>query len=153
MGLKQDVEDIKKSMEENKEEKKPKKFRLPFKAKVSKKRMREGYVTVMIVNENKNVDFTREPIKDATYNLGDTFHATNSEDVLFYKGRPLVIQPKKKLNPYNPLDGKNETYGQKYVMARMEGDKLTLKKKLGWGMSIGFIIIIGIIAYAVITGA
>ncbi|HEC39992.1 hypothetical protein LCGC14_0509510 [marine sediment metagenome] len=153
MGLKQDLEDLKKSYEEEKEMKKTKKFRLPFKAKVSKKRMREGYVTVMVINENKNVDFTREPIKDATYNLGDTFHATNSEDVLFYKGRPLVIQPKKKLNPYNPLQGKNETYGQKYVMARMEGDKLTLKKKIGWGMSIGLLIIAGIVAYAFITGA
>ena len=152
MGMQQDIEEIKEQLKEEKEKKKTKKFRLPFKAKVSKRRLREGYVTVMVINENKNVDFTREPIKDGTYNIGDTFHAVQSEDVLFYKGRPLVIQPKKKLNPYNPLDKKNETYGQKYVMARMEGDKLTLKKKLGWGMSIGFIIVIGIIAYAVITG-
>ena len=151
MGIQQDIEEIKEQLKEEKEKKKTKKFRLPFKAKVSKRRMREGYTTVMVVNENRNVDFTREPIKDSTYNLNDTFHAIQSEDVLFYKGRPLVIQVKKKLNPYSS-DGDNETYGQKYVMARMEGDKLTLKKKLGWGMSIGFIIVIGIIAYAVITG-
>lgn len=153
MGLKQDMEELKKAYEEEKEQKKSKKFRLPFKAKISKKRMREGYVTIMVINENKNVDFTREPIKDGTYNIGDTFHAVKSEDVLFYKGRPIVIQPKKKLNPYNPLVEKNETYGQKYVMARMEGDKLTLKKKIGWGMSIGLLIIVGIVIYAIITGS
>ncbi len=152
MGLRQDFEELKESIKEEKEEKKTKKFRLPFKARVSKRKMREGYTTIMVINENKNVDFTREPIKDGTYNIDDTFHAVQSEDVLFYKGRPLVIQVKKKLNPYSS-DGDNETYGQKYVMARMEGDKLTLKKKIGWGMSIGLLIIVGIVIYAVITGS
>ena len=133
--------------------KKPKKMKLPAKGKVSNLKMKKGYVTVIEIGENKNLDFRREPIVDGTIKLDDTFHAINSEDVFLYKGKPAIIQCKNKLNPYNPLKGKHETYGQKYVMARMEGDKLTLKKKIGWGISIGLIAIVGIIGYSVLTGA
>ena len=131
---------------------KVKKFKIPMKGRVSKKKMREGYATIMVVEENKNVDFVKEPIIDSTIKLKDTFHALNSDDLLFYKGKPLLIQAKGKINPFNPLIGNNETYGQKYIMARMEGDKIITKKSLGWGMGIGGLIILGIIIYAVLGG-
>jgi len=37
-------------------------------------------------------------------------------------------------------------------MSRMESDKLTLKRQLGWGMSIGVLIIVGIIGYSIFSG-
>lgn len=151
-SVKEEISEIKQILEE-KDKKSTKKFWLPFKSRVSKKRMREGYATIVEIKENKNVNFTRERISDGTIKLEDTFHAIDPNNIFFYKGRPIIFQCKNKLNPYNPLIGKQETYGQKYVMARMEGDKLTLKRKIGWGMSIGFMIIIGIIIYAVITGS
>ena len=114
--------------------------------------MREGYATVVVINENKNTDFIKEKIVDGTIKLDDTFHAVNPDEVFFYKGKPLIFQCKNKINPYNPLAGTHETYGQKYVMARMESDKITGKKSIGWGISIGIVVIIGIIIYAVITG-
>lgn len=151
MGINEKLENIEKMLEEQK--KKPeKKFKLPSKAKVSNRKLKDGYITIVEVQENKNIDFKKLPIIDGTIKLGDTFHAIESEDVFLYKGKPVIFQSKNKLNPYNPLKGEHETYGQKYVMARMEGDKLTLKKKIGWGMSIGLLIIIGIIAYSVLAG-
>jgi len=132
---------------------KVKKMKIPAKGKVSNMKMRKGYATVITLGENKNVDFRREIITDGTIKLNDTFHAVEGEDVFFYKGKPVIIQCKNKLNPYNPFKGKHETYGQKYVMARMEGDKLSLRKKFGWGLSIGVIAIIAIIGYSVLTGA
>ena len=129
-----------------------KKFKIPRKGKVSKRKMKDGYVTVVSIEENRNCDFTKEPIIDGTIKLKDTFHAIDDKDVFFYKNKPVIFQAKKKINPYNPLSGKNETYGQKYVMARMEGDKIITKKPLGWGLGIGGLIIAGIIAYAVLTG-
>ena len=131
----------------------PKKMKLPIKAKVGNAKMKGGYATVVEIAENKNVDFKKTPITDGTVKLGDTFHAVGGDDLFFYKGKPLFFQCKNKLNPYNPLAGKHETYGQKYVMARMEGDKLTFKKKMGWGISIGVIAIVAIIGYSVLTGA
>jgi len=129
-------------------------FRLPLKARVNKAKLSKGYVTVVKIEDNTGIDFIKEPIIDGTIKLDDdTFHAVEEFDIFNYKGKPLIFQPKSKLNPYNPLKGSHETYGQKYIMARMEGDKITGKKKIsGLGMSIGALIIGGIILYALFTG-
>ena len=149
MGMNERLENIEKLLSEPK---KKKLFRLPTKAKVSNMKMKDGFATVMVIKENKNVDFVKERIIDGTIKLEDTFHAVAPKDVFFYKGKPLMIQYKSKLNPYNPTSDKHETYGQKWVMAKMMGDKLSFKKKIGLGMSIGLIIIIGIVIYALIAG-
>jgi len=138
-----------------KEEYKPKKFRLPGKGKISKAKMKKGYVTIATINDNKEIDFTKDRIIDGTIKLqgGDlSFHAVDPSDIFSYKGKPFIFQPKRKLNPYNPLEGKHETYGQKYIMARMEGDKISLKKSMGWiGWVLG-LIVLAVIGYAVISG-
>ena len=166
MAIKDDIKNLEETIKElKKETKKSKKFRLPFKAKISNRKMREGYVTVLIIRDNRNIDFVKEPIIDSTFKLNDTIHALEDKNVFFYKGKPFIIQPKKKLTQHNPkevkdekektedpLDCPNQTYGQKYVMARMESDKLTLKKQIGWGMSIGVLVIVGIIVYSLFTG-
>jgi len=150
--LKEEIKELKEIVRGD-EKKKKKKFRIPFMARLGKKAVRKGYVTVAIIRENKNIDFIKEPIVDSTIKLdGDSFHALKDEDVFFYKNKPFIFQAKSRLNPYNPLQGKNETYGQKYIMARMEGDKIVTKKKLGLGISIGALIVIAVIAYALIAG-
>jgi len=152
-SLKDEVREMREAFEAA-ARKKTKKFNLPMKARISRGRLNKGYITVAIINENRNIDFKREPIIDGTIKLDDTFHAvTDLDDMLFYKGKPFIFQPKDKINPYNPLKENHETYGQKYVMARMEGDKITTKKKIGWGLTIGGLIIGGVIAYALLTGA
>ncbi len=143
------------NIEELLKTKKDKKFRLPMKAKVGKSKLKKGFITVVTLNENKEVSFVKKPIIDGTYALDEgyiTIHATESKDILTYKGKPLVIQAKTKLNPYNPYEGEHETYGQKYVIARMEGDKIHVKKSLG---TIGWIvgaIILAVFGYSIITG-
>jgi len=153
-SLRDELKELKEIVSESK--KKPRKkergFRLPYKAKVGNRKLRDGYVTVVKIEDNMGVDFIKEPIKDGTIKLGDTFHAVEEYDIFHYKGKPLIFQPKSKLNPYNPLTGQNETYGQPYVMARMEGDKITGKKKIGIGLSIGALIIGAVIVYALFSG-
>ena len=137
------------------EKRSSKKFKLPFKAKLNKKKLKDGYVTIVTINDNKNIDFTRERIIDGTIKMPTkdlSFHAIDSKDIYFYKGKPIIFQPKRALNPYNPLETAHETYGQKYVMARMEGDKIALKKSFGMGIGIVVIIVIAIIAYAIFGG-
>ncbi len=151
--LRQELREIKEIVvEQGSKKKKPKSFRLPFKARVGNSKLKKGYLTVIVIEDNKAVDFVREPIIDGTIKLEDTFHAVEDFDIYSYKGKPIIFQPKSKLNPYNPLKGENETYGQKYVMARMEGDKIIGKKKMGLTIGIGMLIIIGIIVYALFTG-
>ena len=152
-SLKDEIRELKGIVEDTKKEgKRERKFKLPFKSRLNKSKLSRGYVTVAIINDNKTLDFIKEPIIDGTIKLEDTFHAVEDFDIYSYKGKPFIFQPKSKLNPYNPLEGPHETYGQKYVMARMEGDKLTSKKKIGLGISIGVLIIIGIVVYALFTG-
>lgn len=147
------LERIEKLLVEQKDEKKKKKkFRLPSKAKVNNKRLKEGYTTIVVIEDNKNIDFVKEPIIDGTIKLIDTFHATNPDDIFSYKGKPIIFLPKRSLNPYNPLQGEHETYGQKYVMARMEGDKIITKKKMGMGLAIGGLIIVALVVYAIFGG-
>jgi hypothetical protein len=141
--------------EKAKDKYKTKKFRLPWGTKVTKGLMKKGYITVVTMHDNKNINFSKHKIVGGTVKLdGDpiSIHALDTEQMFFYKGRPFIFQPKSKLNPWDPLSGENETYGQKYVMARMEGDKLSVKKsfgKIGW---IVVLVIVGIIAYTLLTG-
>ena len=140
---------------EKKEEpiKKVKKFRMPFKGRLSKRKLREGYATVLAISENNGADFKREKIVDGTVKLGDTFHAVSELDFLTYKGRPLLIIPRKSKFPYNPNVVENDTFGQKHIMSRMVNEVIGTGKKLGLaGMSIGAIILGGVLIYALVAG-
>jgi len=107
-----------------------KKFRLPRKGRVSNRKLKKGYVTILRIDENKNVDFEKQPVKNSTYRLSTgTYHTLDESEVFMYKGKPFIIQPTNKLNPYNPLAGKNETHGQTYIMARMLADVIKVKSR------------------------
>lgn len=133
---------------------KTKKFRIPRKGKVGRSKIKKGYCTILRIDDNGNVDFEKQKIMDSTYRLTTKeYHTTKEEDILSYKGKPLIIQCTKKLNPYNPLHGKNEVYGQKYIMARMLGD--TIKIKSGGSKTILWLIglaIAGYLGYSIFTG-
>lgn len=143
-------------LEKDKAKFKERRFKIPAKARVNRERVKKGYITVMTFKGNRNVDFVKKQIIGGTIKLEDkepqSIHALRQEDMFFYKNKPILLQPKANLNPWNPLAEKNETYGQPLVMARMEGDKLTTKKgfgKTGWIVGIVILVIIG---YAFITG-
>lgn len=151
--LKEEVLELKDMIREGDiKEKKERKFKLPFKSKVGKSKLSKGYLTIGVIHDNMTVDFVKEPIIDGTIKLGDSYHAVEEFDIFNYKGKPFIFQCKSKLNPYNPLKGQHETYGQKYVMARMEGERIISKKQMGLGISIGVLIIVGVIVYALWTG-
>lgn len=120
-----------------------------FKAKLGKKKLKQGYAIVQKIDDNKGVDFVKCQVSNGTFKLEDTYHAVADYDIFHYRGKPFIFQPKKKLNPFNPLEGKNQTYGQKYIMARMTSDiikpKLTVGN-VGWWIFV--LVVIGIIAYS-----
>jgi len=151
-SLTDELAEIKELLKTNNKVKKPKKFKLPWSAKVGNSKLKRGYVTIQVIEENGSLSFRKEPIVDGTIKLEDSYHAIADMDILYYKGKPFIIQAKNKLNPYNPLRGEHETYGQKYVMARMEKDRIIGKKKLGLGVGIGALVIGAVIIYALITG-
>jgi len=136
-----------------KEKKKEKGFRMPFKGKLGNVKLKQGYVTVIEIAENDAIDFRKEQIVEGTIKLNDTFHSVDDTDLLTYKGKPLVIVPKKSKYPYNPNNVKNTTFSQKHIMSRMMNETIGTAKKIGLaGMSVGAIILIAIVAYALIAG-
>ena len=82
--LKDEIRELKEIVEQTKDSKKPKSFKLPFKSKLNKSKLARGYVTVAIINDNKSLDFIKEPIIDGTIKLDDTFHAVEEFDIFNY---------------------------------------------------------------------
>lgn len=157
-SLKEKVDELlEEKREKEKKVYKEKKFKLPMKGRVSKGKMKQGFATIMVLKENNNVDFVRKQIIGGTIKLEDgepvSIHSLKKEDVFYYKGKPFIMQGKSNLNPWNPFIKTQETYGQPLVMARMEGDKLSIKKGLGKAGWIVSAVILGVIAYAFVTGA
>lgn len=151
-SLKDEIRELTSAVKDNLDKEKSKKFRMPFRGKVGKAKLKRGYVTVIVMRGNKNIEITKEPIVDNTIKIEDTYHAVNNESVFLYKGKPLMIIVESKLNPYNPLAGKNETYGQKYIMAKMLKDQIA-GKKMKWSAALIIgIIVAGIVGYYFLSG-
>jgi len=119
-------------------------MRLPRGAKVSKGKFKKGWVGVITIHENGVLSGEKTQIYDFTHKTKDnSYHATNGKEIGMWEGKfPVIIQPSWKLNPLLiRKDDKevNETYGQKYIMARMLGDTIKVKGKMGGGIVIWII--------------
>jgi hypothetical protein len=146
------------------EKDKPKKFKLPFKAKVSNGKAKKGYVGVLKINENGVITPSKEPIEEQTIMVDGVPRLANPDYVLKWKvgtkTLPIMILPSWSVKPFSPSedfkrslsDGSN-TAGYKLLLNRMKLSTVEDKKKtlgkLGW---IFGAIVIGIIGYALISG-
>lgn len=145
---------------EEKDKKKEKKFRLPMSAKVNKSRAKQNWVTVMKINENGHVNFKRFQITKQTIVEEGIPRLATAGYVTYYKNNPLIILPSWSVEPFSPrdhyeksmIDGSN-TKGFQLLMDKMKSETLNPKKPMGnmikWIIGIGLAVIIG---YALITG-
>lgn len=160
MGLQEDIKEIKEVLI-NQKGVKEKKFKYPFGKKVGKSQRAKNYVTVLIANENGNVEWKKYQIIDQTImhdmipRLASTGHVMRDK-----KGNPLIILPNWSVEPFSPLDHYEKTLvngsnknGYKLLMNRMESEKVDGKKKVGkwlpWVIGIG---LAAIIIYAILSG-
>ena len=129
-----------------------KKLRLG-KAKVGRGKVKKGYIGVLRIDENGNIAGEKQKVEDFSFKLKNgTYHATDGREVLMWQGKyPVVFQPTWKLNPINFFKRENETnetYGQKYVMAKMLKDTIVAKKGAFGGIII-WILIIGAVIWGI----
>jgi hypothetical protein len=152
------MKDMVSDIHETFEEAKKKKIKLPRKARVKKRRMKKGWVGTLIIDENRNIKGERVKLKDSCFNEKDgTYHASNGEELFWFDGKyPVLIQPTWRINPLNikkDMPEDNETYGQKYIKARMLADVIKVKAKgssaLLWIIGLA---IAGYLGYSLITG-
>ncbi len=161
-SIKKNLEEINKNLEEinpKSKKKKPKEFKLPFKARLNKKKIKDNWVTVIKINENKSLDFTREKIEAQTIMLEGVPRIATVDYIGSYKGKPAMIQPSWSVLPLNLtkhfqdslINGSNKK-GYALLLERMKAGILSTKKKMTMGMSIGAVIILAVIAYGVFAG-
>lgn len=147
LTLKEKVDLVFAQLNQNNPETKRKQIKLMRKARAKKRKIKKGWVGVLKIDENGNISGERQKIEGSTLTLKDgTYHATNGSEVLFWDGKyPVLVQETKSRNPIKFNGGDNQTYGQKYIMARMLKDAILMKKK--GGNLIVVIIVIAIIGY------
>jgi len=125
-----------------------KNIKIPRKARVKKSKLKKGFVGVIYIDENGNVWGEKEKVEGSSFKESKAirYHATDGREILFWEGKfPIIIQPTWKKNPLNvrkDVDD-NETYGQKYIMARMLADVIKIKKKGGLSLALIIALIVG----------
>lgn len=136
---------------------KKKNLKLMRKAKVRKSKLKKGWIGIIKVSENGNLSGEKVQIEDFAYQLKKgNYHASDGSEKVWWNGKhPVLIQPTWKINPLDlrKKDGeKNETYGQKYVMAKMMKDAIKVKSKAGNIIVWVLIAIAAFVGYSLITG-
>ena len=159
--IKNDLAELKKAVSTAEEQKKEKKFKLPFGTKVSKGQAKNNWVTIVKINENGNISFKKLQIEDQTVMEDGIPRLAAAGYVMFWKGNPLIILPSWSVEPFSPLEhlqksllnGSN-TNGYKLLLAKMKMSAVSDKKPMGsalkWIIGIGLAAIIG---YAFFTGS
>jgi hypothetical protein len=135
------VEQLKELKEVNKErllsELKTKRVKIPRKAKVRKRKLKKGWMGILRVDENRNITAEKQRISGNAYMTSDgTYHGMEGDEVLFWEGKfPVLIQFSNKTRPstLNVAEEMktNETFGDRYKMARMLADTIKVKKNGG----------------------
>jgi hypothetical protein len=162
MGIKQELEELKKGVEEIKNEKviKEKKWKYPFGKKVGKSQKKKGYITTMVIKENSNVEWKKYQIKDQTIVHNSLVRLATAGHVLFDRGNPLIVLPEWSVEPFSPqqhfndsLENGSNTKGYAIINSRMQSEKIQDKKGIPTWVKwvIGFIIVGGLI-FALVSG-
>ena len=163
-SLKETLADVAKKLDDLSQEKKVKKWSLPFTARIGmgKKKKRKGYVVFMNVGLNKAVTFIKAPVTENVAMVNGVPHVVEPDDILIWKNKiPIVIQPQFAERPFSARRYFDETTkngqtteGWRYIMNYILNTQITEKKKFSGGLIIiGVIALIGLGYYLIKSGA
>lgn len=160
MGVHEDLQELLELVKRQDERVKEKKFRLPFGKKIGKQKRKKNFVTVLIINENGNLDFKKYQIEDQTILHDKIPRLAASGYVTYWKKNPFIILPNWSVEPFIPFkeyqrslsDGSNKV-GYKILMEAMYKEQTKKKPKMGGAIKwIVIIVIAAIIGYALLSG-
>lgn len=144
---------------EGKKKPKDKKFKLPFRGKVGKGKVKKNWATYLIINENREVDFKKFQIDEQTVVIDGIPKIATPEEMLTYKGKPFVIQPSWSVKPWSLTDSYDQAMrdnymaqGYRLLLNRMFSEALKLKKKISGLVIFIVIVAIVIVGYLVTKG-
>jgi hypothetical protein len=126
-----------------------KEMKIPRRAKVRKGKAKKGWVGIIKINETGIMLGEKVKVEDSAYITKDgIYHATDGREKIMWAARgkmfPVYFQLANKINPINFFSDNqtNETYGQKYIMAKMLKDTIKVKKGFNGGIIIWIIVAI-----------
>jgi hypothetical protein len=148
------------NQEELIKQKKEKKFKFPWSARLNKTQVKKNCIQVMYLQDNKNVNLLRCPIEDETVTIDGLPRAASIDYVFLLNGKPTLIQPSWSIAPLNIKDNITETEklglaakARKLVFTKMKND-IIVPKKMGGGSAMWIILGIAVIGigYYLFTG-
>jgi hypothetical protein len=157
------AKEISKSLEEKANQEKEKKWRLPFGKKVGKSQKKKGYVTLVKLHTNMCVEFKKVRIEDQTLMEDDIPRLATAGYVFYHKKNPYIFLPEWNVEPFTPFSARDDfklsiengtnTAGFSLLLARMLKTQVSNQKQMGgWLKWVIGLILVGIIAYAFISG-
>lgn len=158
-SLKEILEDIRNNQAKLVEEKKVKKWRMPWKAKVGKGKAKQGYITVQYINSNNESDFMKVPVSEGAMMIKDAPYLATPDYFLTHKGKPMIIVHADSSEPYCPKKHLEESeknhmlqLGNRIILNKLKSETIKPKKPIPWGVVIGGLAVIGIIFYMMSKG-
>lgn len=134
-------------------------FRLPWRARIGKKKIRYGWVIVCYINDNKEVQFFKKKVEEGTFIHKDIPYLANSQYMLSYKRKPLLIVPSWSVEPFSANANMQEaerlktlSIGYRYIYNRLRNTMLSDKKGFNLLLILGGVAVIGLLAYLIFSG-
>jgi hypothetical protein len=86
---------------------------------------RKGWATIMHIRENRNVEFIKVPIDEQTSMVDGIPRIATTDEFLYWKNKPFIIQPSWSVKPFSPTDNYRDTIKNEYAA---QGYKLLLNR-------------------------
>lgn len=159
LSVKDALNRLNENMEKFIASKENKKFRFPRSGKVSKSKVKKNYVSICYINENREVKFTKAPVKEGGYILDGSPHLATPDYMLTYRGKPFIIQPGWSIKPYSPEESydqavrdKNTNTGYRNMLNLLLNQIYKTKKNISVGLIIFGLLIAAGAAYYFFVG-
>ena len=153
----------KKELENKPKEKKVREFKIPFSGRVKGRKLKNNWITVLEVNENRNGQFKKYPIQDQTVMIDKVPRLATADNVIMIGKNPLLILPKYSVKPISPSDKDYEFFdiskeykdnemkglnikGYKVLFDRMKNEAISAKKSMPIWI---WFVILGVIGIAI----
>lgn len=134
-------------------------FKIPFKAKLSKKQLTNNWTNVVLLKENRNMSIVKVPIEDGCINIEGIPRIAIADYVFMYNNKPCIVLPNWSIKPFSPEENYDDTVkekltttGRALVFAKMKKDVIATKKSFGSFMWIILVVILAGVGWYLFKG-
>jgi len=151
-SLRDEIKKMNETIGELAEKKEAKGFKLPFRARINKRRTQEGYASICYINENRGIKFLRAQINEGTVMINGVPHLASTDYMMIYKNRPFLIIPAWNTHPFSPHENmedaikeKRTTVGYRLLLNTLKAEQIKTGPKVSaTAIIILILVIIGV---------